>query len=64
MELRHEANSVSFRVLAMPAFLAYVALNRLSLCNSRLVLRLHRHGGDVTLNLLHRQGDAKVMLVK
>jgi hypothetical protein len=48
----------------MPAFLDYVTLNHLSLGKSRLDLRLHRHGRDVTLNLLRRQGDAKVMLVK
>ena len=64
MELRHEANSVSFRDPVMPAFLDYVTLNQLSLGKSRLDLRLHRHGRDVTLNLLSRQGDAKVMLVK
>ncbi|HEX3493852.1 MAG TPA: amylo-alpha-1,6-glucosidase, partial [Methylocella sp.] len=64
MDLRHEANSVSFRDPVMPAFLDYVTLNQLSLGKSRLDLRLHRHGRDVTLNLLRRQGDAKVMLVK
>ena len=64
MELRHEANSVSFRDPVMPAFLDYVTLNQLSLGKSRLDLKLHRHGRDVTLNLLSRQGDAKVMLVK
>jgi len=64
MDLRHDANSVSFRDPVMPAFLDYVTLNHLSLGKSRLDLRLHRHGRDVTLNLLLRQGDAKVMLVK
>jgi len=64
MELRHEANSMSFRGPVIPAFLDHVTLNQLSLGKSRLDLRLHRHGRDVTLNLLRRQGDAKVMLVK
>jgi glycogen debranching enzyme len=64
MDVRHEANSVSFRNPAMPAFLNYVTLNQLSLGKSRLDLTLHRHGRDVTLNLLRRQGDAKVMLIK
>jgi hypothetical protein len=27
-------------------------------------VKLQRHGDDVTVNLLRRQGDAKVMLVK
>ena len=64
MELRHEANSMSFRAPVLPAFLDYVILNQLSLGNSRIDLKLQRHGSDVTLNLLRRQGDAKVMLVK
>jgi glycogen debranching enzyme len=64
MELRHEVNSVSFRDPVMPSFLDYVILNQLSLGNSRIDLKLQRHGSDVTLNLLRRRGDAKVMLVK
>jgi glycogen debranching enzyme len=64
MELNHEVNSVSFRDPVMPAFLDYVILNQLSLGNSRLDVKLQRHGGDVTVNLLSRRGDAKVMLVK
>jgi glycogen debranching enzyme len=64
MELRHEANSVSFRAPVLPAFLDCVVLNHLSLGNSRLDVKLQRHGDDVTLNLLRRRGDAMVMLVK
>jgi glycogen debranching enzyme len=64
MELRHEVNAVSFRDPAMPSFLDHVILNQLSLGNSRIDLKLQRHGSDITLNLLRRRGDAKVMLVK
>lgn len=64
MDLSHEANSIRFDNPIMPGFLDYVNINQLSLANSRLDLRFHRHGGDVTLNLLKRQGDVKVMLVK
>ena len=64
MDLRHESNAVSFRDPVMPAFLDHVTLNQLSSGNSRVDLKLQRHGSDVTLNLLRRRGDAKVMLVK
>ena len=64
MQLRQEANAVSFRDPVMPAFLDHVTINHLSLGNSRIDLKLQRHGSDVTLNLLRRRGDAKVMLVK
>jgi hypothetical protein len=55
MDLRHEANAVSFRDPVLPAFLDHVTLNQLSLGNSRVDLKLQRHGSDVTLNLLRRQ---------
>jgi glycogen debranching enzyme len=64
MELPYEANSVVFRDPVMPEFLEFVKLRQLSLGKSRLDLKFHRHEQDVTLNVLSRQGDAKVMLVK
>ena len=64
MDLVHEANSVVFRDPVLPPFLEYVVLSQLSLGKTRIDLKLQRHGSDVTLNLLRRQGDAKVMVVK
>ena len=64
MELRHQENSIRFIDPIMPAFLDWVAITHLRLGESRVKLRLHRHDGDVSLNLLDRSGDAKVMLVK
>ena len=64
MELRHDGNSVSFRDPVLPLFLDHVVLKNLSLGNSRINLKLQRHGLDVTLNLLKKRGDAKIMLVK
>ena len=63
MELRHDLNSISFRDPVLPAFLDYVNLNQMTIGTSCVSLKLQRHGHDVTLNLLRRQGDAKVMLV-
>ncbi len=63
MELRHDLNSISFRDPVLPAFLDYVKLNQMTIGTSCISLKLQRHGHDVTLNLLRREGDAKVMLV-
>lgn len=63
MELRHDLNSISFRDPVLPAFLDYVNLNQMTIGTSCVSLKLQRHGHDVTLNLLRRQGDAKVMMV-
>lgn len=64
MELRYEDNSLTFRSPFMPPFLDYVTLNRLRLGDSMVDLKLHRHGNDVTLHLLRREGNARLMLVK
>lgn len=64
MELRFDSNAVSFCDPVMPGFLDHVTLTQLSLGPSRLNVKLHRHGGDVTLNLLTRRGGAKLLLVK
>lgn len=64
MELRHGTNSISFINPVIPDFLDHLTMRRLCLRNSCLDLKLQRHGTDATLNVLKRQGDAKVMLVK
>ena len=48
----------------MPAFLDLVTIAGLRLGQSKVRLKMLRHGADVSLNLLERSGDAKVMLVK
>jgi glycogen debranching enzyme len=64
MELRDETNSLRFIDPVMPDFLDFVEIRRLSLRQSRFDVRFQRHGEDVTLSLLARRGDAKVMLIK
>jgi glycogen debranching enzyme len=54
MELNHEVNTLCFRDPVMPCFLDYVILNQLRLGNSRLDLRLQRHGSDVTAIKSHK----------
>ena len=39
-------------------------LRGLELGRSRVDLLLHRHGNDVTVNVLSRQGDVRVVLSK
>jgi len=41
-----------------------VNLFQLTIGESRLDLNFHRHGEDVTLDVLKRTGDAKVLLAK
>jgi glycogen debranching enzyme len=64
MELRFEENSLTFRDPVFPAFLDHVVFSGLRLGHSMIDVKLQRHGDHVTVNLLRRHGDAKVILVK
>ena len=64
MDLCHETDLIRFLDPIMPDFLDFVDLSHLSLRDLRVDLKFHRHGPDVTLNLLSKRGEAKVMLVK
>lgn len=62
--LVHERNEIHFRDPAMPDFLDEVIIRNLRLGTSRLDVRLHRYGTDVTANVLSREGDPKVVILK
>ena len=64
MDLSHRANSIRFVDPVMPDFLDHVNISHLSLRDLHIDHKLQRHGNDTTVNLLSRNGDAKVMLVK
>lgn len=64
LELHHVDNSICLVNPVMPDFLDTVTIRGLRLRDSCLDLRLQRHGTDATVNVLSREGDAKVMMLK
>ena len=64
LELGHTENEVRFRDPIMPDFLEEMVIRNLRLGPSSLDLRLHRYGRDVTVNVISRQGEARVLLLK
>ncbi len=64
LELRHDRNRIRFRDPLMPAFLENVLLRNLTLGETAVNLRVHRHGTDVTVNIEHRAGNAQVVVTK
>ena len=48
----------------MPDFLDEVVIRNLRLGGSRVDVRLHRYGQDVTANVLSREGPLRVALLK
>ena len=64
LELRHDRNRIRFRDPILPAFLDDVLIRNLKLGDSHVDLLIHRHGSDVTVNVVRRTGDAQVVLLK
>ncbi len=60
LELDCEANTVRFRQPRLPPFLDEVRIRSLVIGDSRLDLLLRRYRGDVSVNVLRRDGDARV----
>ena len=61
LELRHDANEISFTDPHMPAFLNDVTIRGLKLGRSSADVRFRRDGDDVTITVLQRTGDARVV---
>ena len=64
LEMAHERNQIRFREPVMPDFLDEVVIRNLTLGGSRVDVRLHRYGQDVTANVLARKGLLRVALLK
>ena len=64
LELAHGDNQVFFRDPVLPDFLDHLTIRNLGLGDTRLDLRLNRYGRDVTVNVLSRRGNARVMVLK
>jgi glycogen debranching enzyme len=64
LEMVHERNQIRFREPVMPDFLDEVVIRNLTLGGSRVDVRLHRYGQDVTANVLARKGSLRVALLK
>jgi glycogen debranching enzyme len=64
LEFANEQNEIHFRDPVMPDFLDQVVVRNLRLGASKLDVRLHRYGSDVTANVLARQGIVKLLMTK
>jgi glycogen debranching enzyme len=64
LELGHAEDEIRFRDPVMPRFLNEMIIRGLRLGDSRLDVRLHRYGQDVTANVLSREGAVRLVLLK
>jgi glycogen debranching enzyme len=64
LEFNHGQNEIRFTDPILPRFLDEIVLRGLRLGSSCLQVRVHRRGSDVTVNVLDRQGDARLLLQK
>ena len=64
LEIDHARNRIRFRNPILPRFLEAVELFNLKLGPSRVDIRLHRHGSDVTVSVTRRTGDVQISMLK
>jgi glycogen debranching enzyme len=64
LQLSHTENEIQFRDPVMPDFLDELVIRNLRLGASRAAVRVHRYGADVTVNVLSRDGSARVQISK
>jgi glycogen debranching enzyme len=62
LDLDHHASEIRFRHPCLPAVLDSVSLRSLRLGSARVDLQLRRHVRDVTVDLIDKQGNARVMI--
>jgi glycogen debranching enzyme len=62
LELDATTNVIRFRRPRLPSFLEEVVVKGLQLNQSSMDLLLRRHGADVAVNSLNRQGDARLVV--
>jgi glycogen debranching enzyme len=64
LEQAHFENEFRFRDPILPAPLDEIVLRNVQLGSSHADFRMHRYGNDVATNVLRREGDAKILVVK
>jgi glycogen debranching enzyme len=64
LDFAHAENEIRCRDPVLPKFLGEVVIRGLRLGNSRIDVRLHRYGDDVTANVLARHGSARLIILK
>jgi glycogen debranching enzyme len=64
LHIAHEHDQICFRNPVAPEFLDEVVIRNLALGPSRMDVRLHRYGRDMTANVLSRLGTAGLILTK
>ena len=62
LEFDHGAGEIRFQRPRLPRFLDEVLIRSLRLGESRLDILLRRHGSEVTVDVLKREGDARVTI--
>jgi hypothetical protein len=59
-----KANTIYFYKPDLPDFLKEITIANLKVNNSNVVLQVRKNIGEVTVHLLHRDGDVKIEVVE
>lgn len=64
LELAHHDNEIRFKNPVLPKFVDEVIVRNLHLGDTKVDIRIHSYGGDVTANVLSRNGTANIAILK
>ncbi len=64
MEMDHAAGEIRFNRPVLPHFIDDMCLKRLALGDATVDVQLERRGDDVSVNVLERHGDVRVVVLK
>lgn len=64
LELDHVEDEIRFRNPVLPDFVDEVTIRKLQLGGSQVDIHFHRYEYDVTVNVLSRHGQAKIVVLK
>jgi glycogen debranching enzyme len=64
LRLAHEQDEIQFRDPIMPDFIDELVVRNLRLGESKADVRFHRYGSDVTVNVMSREGSARIQVSK
>jgi glycogen debranching enzyme len=62
LEFRHASEQIRFREPRLPEFLDHVEIRGLSVGASSFDIMLRRYGADVSVNVLNRRGDGRIVI--
>jgi len=64
LSVQAQENKIYFNYTALPAFLQHITIKNLKVNSASLDIAFQRHEKDVAINVMHKEGDIEVVVIK